>query len=80
MKTTNIYATIYEGEYACNFDCPGVEACRYVLCSIMPPDGSEKCVFREHGACRSVAAQRAAIEALAKWLKKQLTNLEFEKD
>ena len=71
-KCANIGAHLYDGEFQINFDCVGVAACRYALCPVMPPDGSEECTFQQYGACRNPFAQCAAIEALKKRLAKEL--------
>lgn len=64
IKTANVCANIYEGEFMLNFDCVGVEKCRHALCPIMPPDGQEECAYCEHGSCRRTLAQIAALELL----------------
>jgi hypothetical protein len=71
-KTTNVCATCYDGDFQVLFDCVGVEACKYALCHIMPPDGSEECTYREYGSCRSTQAQIAAIELLRNKLSREL--------
>jgi hypothetical protein len=71
-KTANICANIYEGEFQVSFDCVGVAACRFALCHMMPPDGSEECTYREHGACLSPSAKHAALEALHGKIRKEL--------
>lgn len=73
-KTANICANIYEGEFLLSLDCVGVDLCRFALCSLMPPDGSEECTYREHGSCRNPAAQYAAVETLHNRLTKELKN------
>lgn len=75
-KTANICANIYEGEFMLNFDCVGVEICRYALCFMMPPDGSEECTYREHGSCLCPHAKSAALESLRNRLTKELKQLE----
>jgi hypothetical protein len=72
IKSANICANIYEGRFVLDFDCAGVEMCRYALCSIMPQDGSEECTYREYGSCRNLCAQNAAIETLRNRLTKEL--------
>ncbi len=74
-KTANVCANIYEGEFQLNFDCVGAERCIFVLCHVMPPDGSEECTFREHGSCLCLAAKYAAIENLMKNLAKELKQM-----
>lgn len=75
-KNTNVYATIYEGNFDVNFDCVGVEVCRFGLCYDMPPTGREACTFSEHGSCRRTVAQITAIESLQIRLAKELKRLE----
>jgi hypothetical protein len=75
-KTTNICANIYEGEFQISFDCVGVEVCRFALCPVMPPDGSEECTYREHGSCLCPHAKSAALESLRNRLAKELKQLE----
>ncbi len=77
-KTANIVATLYDGAFDVSFDCVGVEACRYALCSTMPPDGSEECTFREHGSCRHTGAKLAALESMKIRLNKESKRLEEE--
>lgn len=72
IKTANISATLYDGEFDVVFECAGVGVCRFALCHIMPPDGSEECTFREYGSCRCPPAQYAAIESLCRKLSKEL--------
>jgi len=71
-KTANICANIYEGEFSINFDCVGVGMCRFALCHAMPPDGSEECTYREHGACLCPHAKATALVALRNKLTKEL--------
>lgn len=71
----NIYGAIYDGNFDINFDCVGVEKCRFALCSLMPPDGSEECTYREHGSCRSPNSKLAALEGLRDRLTKELKQL-----
>ena len=75
-KTANICANIYESEFQLSFDCVGVEACRFALCPMMPPDGSEECTYREHGSCLCPHAKYAALEALGNRIKKELKQIE----
>ena len=75
-KTANVYASLYGGEFQIGFDCPGVETCRYALCQVMPPDGSEECTYRNHGSCVSPAAQSAAVKMLRNRLTKEMKSLE----
>lgn len=75
-KTANICANIYESEFQLNFDCVGVDVCRFALCPMMPPDGSEECTYREYGSCLSGHAKTAALESLRNRLTKELKQLE----
>ena len=75
-KTANICASIYEGDYALDVECVGVELCRFALCSLMPPDGSEECAYREYGSCLCSSAKYAALESLRNRLVKELKRLE----
>lgn len=77
-KTANVCANIYEGEFSISFECVGVEACRYALCSVMPPDGSETCVCFEPGACRCPPAKLAAVESLKSRVIKELKRIQEE--
>ena len=71
-KTANVSVNLYDGEFQLIFDCGGVEACRYALCSMMPPDGSEECIYREYGSCVNPPAQCAALETLRNRLAKEM--------
>ena len=75
-KTANVCANIYEGKFQINFDCVGVGMCRFALCPVMPPDGSEECGYREYGACLCHHAKSAALESLIKRLRQELKNTE----
>lgn len=75
-KTANICANIYEGEFQISFDCVGVEVCRFALCPMMPPDGSEECTYREHGSCLCPHAKYAALDSLKNRLAKELKQIE----
>jgi len=75
-KTANICANIYEGEFQISFECVGVQVCRFALCSMMPPDGSEECTYRDCGSCLCPHAKHAALEALGNRIKKELKQLE----
>lgn len=75
-KTANICANIYEGVFQVDFDCVGADMCRYVICHLMPPDGSEECAYREHGTCLNPHAKAAALEVLGRKIKKELKGLE----
>ena len=75
-KTANICANIYEGEFQLNFDCVGVEVCRFALCPIMPPDGSEECAYSKYGSCLCSHAKSAALKSLKNRLTKELKQLE----
>lgn len=77
-KTANVVANIYEGEFSINFDCVGVEVCRYALCHMMPPDGSEECTYRHDGSCLCSHAKASALETLVSKIKKGLKQLEEE--
>ena len=74
-KTPHINATIYDGDFQLIFECVGETSCRFALCSLMPPDGSDNCCFLEYGSCRCPAAQMAAIESLMTRMKKELKQL-----
>jgi hypothetical protein len=75
-KTANICANIYEGKFQLSFDCVGVETCRFALCSMMPPDGSEECTYRDCGSCICPHAKYAALESLRNKLTKELKYIE----
>ena len=65
-----ICATIYDGQFDVSFDCPVL--CAFAICSIMPPDGSEECCYRQNGTCRRILAQIVAIEELRRLLGHEL--------
>lgn len=71
-SSANINSSLYDGDFQVGFDCVGVQQCRYALCSIMPPDGSEDCCFQNYGSCSQVAAQNAALKKLRDRLTKEL--------
>jgi len=75
-KTPGVDASLYEGHLDLSYNCVGVEACRYALCSMMPPDGSEECTYREHGSCLCPHAKHAALEALSHKIKKEMKQIE----
>ena len=77
-KNPNVCATIYEGRFDTNFDCPGVEVCKFALCQEMPPTGDEECCFREYGSCRRPVAQHAALDELRKKITRELKKLDGE--
>ncbi len=70
---TQIYASIYDGKFDISFDCPGL--CSFALCPIMPPNGSEECVYRENGSCMFVTSKIMAVEALRRALGKTMKEL-----
>lgn len=74
-KTANICANIYEGEFLISFECVGVDACRFALCPVMPPDGSEECTYRDCGSCICPQAKDAALESLRNRITKELKQL-----
>jgi len=76
-KTANVCANIYDGEFqATTFDCVGVLVCRFALCSLMPPDGSEECVYSEHSSCVCPQARYVALKSLRDKLSKELKSIE----
>lgn len=75
-KTANVCANIYESEFQLSFDCVGVEVCRFALCPVMPPDGSDECTYREHGTCLCPQAKYAALETLRNRLTKEMKQIE----
>lgn len=75
-NTANVCANVYEGEFQLNFDCVGVTMCRFALCHVMPPDGSEDCAYRDYGSCMLPHAKHAAITSLRARLAKELKQLE----
>lgn len=79
-KTPNVCANLYEGDFMINFDCVGVEMCRFALCHIMPPDGSEECTHYDHGSCICQAAKYAGLELLRNRLTKELKQIEERND
>lgn len=72
-KYPQIGADTWEGKLTLTFNCPGL--CAYALCPMMPPDGTEPCVYREYGACRNISAQIEAIKALRRSLASALKDL-----
>ncbi len=79
-KTASIYATLYEGDFQLGFDCVGVKLCRFALCPMMPPDGSEECTYLNCGSCLCPHAKFAALESLRRRLTKELEQLKEESD
>lgn len=77
-KTANVCVTIHKGKFDINFDCVGVEVCRFALCSFMPPDGTEECGYCEHGSCRLLRAKYTALEHLKNRLTRELKQLKEE--
>ena len=75
-QTANICANIYEGEFMLNFDCVGVEKCRFALCSTMPLDGSEECTYWEYGSCLSFAAKYESLKALQIRIRKEMKQID----
>jgi hypothetical protein len=75
-KTANICANIYEGEFILSFDCVGVQTCRFALCSVMPPDGSEKCTYYDYGSCLCPHAKYVALETLRNRISKEMKQYE----
>ena len=75
-KTANVVATIYEGAFDIAFDCVGVTVCRFAMCSLMPPDGSEECTYRDFGSCILPHAKYAAMNSLRNRLLKELKQIE----
>lgn len=75
-KTANVCANIYEGTFDINFDCVGVTVCRFALCLVMPPDGSDECTYRDSGSCISPHAKQAAMESLKIKITKELKLIE----
>ena len=63
-KTANACATIYEGKFDINFDCVGVNLCKFALCIIMPPTGDDECHYLDYGSCISPHAKLAAVDLL----------------
>lgn len=78
--TANICASVYEGEFTLDLSCVDVEKCRFALCSLMPPDGSEECTYREHGSCLSPDAKHAALDLLKNRLTRELRQLRDDLD
>lgn len=72
IKTSNMFANLYDGKFDMQFECSGAEVCRYALCQMMPPDGSENCTYQEYGSCRNPHAQYAAIETLRNRLTREI--------
>ena len=68
-KVPHVNSMIYDGEFSLHYDCAGEVQCGFTLCEIMPPDDDSICCFRDHGSCRNIAAQKAAIEGLLRKLK-----------
>jgi len=72
----NISAALYDGAFECFCECSGVTACRFALCSEMPPTGDDDCTYKtEHGACRALDATEAALKALRKKISGELKRL-----
>ncbi|WP_028319654.1 hypothetical protein [Desulfobulbus elongatus] len=77
-KKPHINSMIYDGDFSLHYDCAGEVSCAFALCEIMPPDEESICCFRDHGSCRNIAAQKAAIEGLRRRLQSALKQLEDE--
>jgi len=77
-KTTNICASIYEGEFNLDFACVGLDMCKFALCPVMPPTGDDECCYRDHGDCRSPVAKQSALEKLRNRITKELKQYEDE--
>jgi hypothetical protein len=75
-KMPGVYASLYPGDFQLSFDCVGVEVCKFALCALMPPDGSEECTYMERGSCLCHAAKYEAIKALANRLKNEMKDLD----
>jgi hypothetical protein len=73
-KTASVCVSLYDGNFEMGFDCVGVESCRFALCSVMPPDGTEDCAYNS-GACRSINAQIAAANNLKSMITKKMNKL-----
>ena len=63
-NTPNVSASLYDGDFQLVYECVGELNCKFVLCSLMPPQSDAECFFREYGACRCPEAQHASIERL----------------
>lgn len=74
-KSANVTATIYEGQFCVEFSCVEVDACRFTLCHVMPPDGSEPCIYSEHSMCTSPLSRLTALELIHRQLTKELKQL-----
>ena len=79
-KSANICVNIYEGAFMLNFDCVGVDKCRFALCPVMPPDGSEECTYHDYGSCSSLVAKYASLKTLRNMLTKEMKQYEGDKD
>lgn len=75
-KSANVCATFFEGKFDINFDCVGVTVCRFAMCSMMPPDGTEECTYRDYGSCILAHSKHAAMELLRNRLTKELKQIE----
>ena len=71
-KLPNVSASMYQGQLQLDFDCVGVEACKFALCPVMPPDGSEACFFSEHSSCSCPGAKFEAMKGLRDRLAKEM--------
>ena len=80
MKYPNVSASLYDNEFQVNYDCVGVETCRFALCPIMPPTGDDECVMKEYGSCRCIHAQMASLYALHKEIGATLKNLKEQEE
>ena len=78
MKHPNIYVSFYDGDLDIGYDCIGALKCPCSLCDIMPPQEDECCVYRDHGSCRNVEAQKTAMEAVARRIKTRLKKEETD--
>lgn len=74
-KHTNICVSAYDGELDISYDCIGPEKCKYGLCIVMPPDGTEDCTYSKYGTCHFPSARCAAVENLRNRLTRELKHL-----
>lgn len=74
-KHINTNATLYDGEFMFDYTCVGPEICKYALCPVMPPDGSEDCTYYDYGNCLCSPAKYAALESLRNRLTRELKQL-----
>ncbi len=74
----NLAVSFYEGKYDISYECGDESKCRFRMCEVMPPDGSEACLWKEYGMCRFPGAQRDALRRMRDWIGKKIKEVESD--